>query len=111
MGELPYPIRGKLFPVNPKQNLNYITLAIHNASMRRFSKIFWLFSVVTFVLTALPFISFAQLGNPGCDPECNCRADHTICPIDSGVWILLLIGIAYGVKKVWDVRKRQIMVQ
>jgi hypothetical protein len=79
--------------------------------MKKFYKIFLLFSLATFVLTVLPFAGNAQIGNPGCDPGCNCRSDHTICPIDSGVWILLAIGIAYGVKKVWDVRKRQIIHQ
>jgi hypothetical protein len=112
MGELPYPIRGKLFPVNPKQNLNFITLATHNASMTKFSKIFLLYTVAMIVLTVLPFLSFAQsIGNPGCDPKCNCRKDFSVCPIDSGVWILLAIGIVYGLKKIWDVRKKQVLIQ
>ena len=79
--------------------------------MKKFSKIFLLFSVVTFVLTVLPHIGFAQIGDPGCDPSCNCRYDHSVCPIDSGVWILLAIGIGYGLKKIWDARKKQLLIQ
>ena len=50
-------------------------------------------------------------GDPGCDPGCNCRADYSICPIDNGVWILLLIGIIYGIYKIKSARKNQGAIQ
>jgi hypothetical protein len=44
-------------------------------------------------------------GDPACDPQCNCRPDGSICPIDSNLYILLAIGLVYGIKKVKDSRK------
>lgn len=44
-------------------------------------------------------------GDPGCDPSCNCRPDGTWCPIDNEVYLLLLTGVGYGVKKLRDSRK------
>ena len=54
----------------------------------------------------IPVISFAQ--EPGCDPGCNCRADGSICPVDNGVWVLLCIGVLYGIKKIRDARRKEI---
>lgn len=39
------------------------------------------------------------VGDPGCDPLCNCRADGSICPIDNGLVLLLAAGIGYGLLK------------
>ncbi|MGN6603386.1 MAG: PID-CTERM protein-sorting domain-containing protein [Ginsengibacter sp.] len=46
-----------------------------------------------------------NIGDPACDPQCNCRPDGTWCPIDNGVYLLLLTGIGYGIKKLRDTRK------
>lgn len=45
------------------------------------------------------------VGDPACDPQCNCRPDKSICPIDSYVYLLLGVGILYGIKKVKDSSK------
>jgi hypothetical protein len=68
----------------------------------------WLLKVsITGVVFFIPVITFAQ-GEPGCDPGCSCRLDHSFCPIDNGVWVLLSIGILYGIKKIRDARKNAI---
>ena len=54
----------------------------------------------------LPSMTQAQVGDPGCDPQCNCRADMSICPIDGGLSFLLALGVGYGIKKVRDARKK-----
>lgn len=58
-----------------------------------------------FSCMCLPLLVSAQT-DPGCAPDCNCRLDMSICPIDNSVWILLLIGALYGVKKIRDARKK-----
>lgn len=66
--------------------------------------------VSLFILWAafLPFAVNAQgtlgggggsVGDPACDPQCNCRPDMSICPIDTYVYVLLGIGVLYGVWK------------
>jgi hypothetical protein len=42
------------------------------------------------------------VGDPACDPQCNCYANppYAPCPIDSYLYILLGIGVVYGVWKV-----------
>ena len=68
----------------------------------------WLLKVSIICLVFfIPVITFAQ-GEPGCDPSCFCRADFSVCPIDNGVWVLLSIGILYGLKKIRDARKNAI---
>ena len=44
---------------------------------------------------------YAQ-ADPYCDPDCNCYPNppYAPCPIDGGVVALLVLGAAYGVKKV-----------
>ena len=54
---------------------------------------------VTALLICLPGFLFAQT-DVGCDPLCNCRADGSICPIDSSLWVLLAFGLFYGVVKI-----------
>ena len=45
------------------------------------------------------------VGDPACDPLCNCYRDppYAPCPIDSYLYILLGVGLIYGI---WKVRKR-----
>ena len=57
-------------------------------------------SVIILSLIFSPAFLFAQGGDPGCDPVCNCRADGSICPIDSSLWVLLAFGLLYGVVKI-----------
>jgi|GEM_PF-911263 len=72
-----------------------------------------LFHFLLFFMIFLPTFVMAQGGpggpggggDPACDPRCNCRADGSYCPIDSNLYILLAIGVVYGIKKVKDARK------
>ena len=66
-------------------------------------------AILIITLLCTPVLIYAQFGDdPGCDPMCNCRKDHSICPIDNGVWVLLFIGVLYGIKKIRDARKKEI---
>ena len=83
--------------------------------MKRFPKgnLFSIILILIFLVS--PFISNADPGdfgdgNPG-DPGCNpygYRWDGTqwiLCPIDDGLYVLLGIGVLYGIKKVRDQKK------
>jgi hypothetical protein len=59
-----------------------------------------LFSFLMLIFICLPALVSAQGPvDPGCAPDCNCRDDRTICPIDGGLTALLAIGVAYGIKR------------
>ena len=63
-------------------------------------------AILMFLLSCLPSFVHAQTepGDPYCDPLCNCRKDGSVCPIDNGVYVLLALGVLYGIKKVKDAR-------
>lgn len=75
--------------------------------MEKYFKRFLIFIFIMGTLVCAPGLAHAQLGDPGCDPDCNCRSDNSICPIDGGLGILLLAGIGYGIKSVKDTRKKE----
>ena len=59
------------------------------------------------VLLFSPGLIFAQI-DPMCEPcqyLAGCHPDGTPCPIDSHIYVLLAIGVVYGIKKVRDQRK------
>lgn len=74
--------------------------------MKQISRYIILFSFLMVVFIFSPSIVQAQ-GDPGCDPLCNCRADGSICPIDS--WLLLLIAtvVGYGLLKFRSFKKNR----
>jgi len=84
--------------------------------MKRFLISTILYCLFSMLLVSLPIVSRAQV-DPACDPGCNCACAGYIdasgncvgtvytCPIDNGVYILLLLGVGYGIKKVRDSRK------
>ena len=68
-----------------------------------------LLSLFIFFIIFLPTFVMAQGGGPGgpggsgdpaCDPLDNTDDYGNVCPIDSNVYILLAIGVVYGIKKV-----------
>jgi hypothetical protein len=70
----------------------------------------WMLTVLFFiVLSCSPTLIFAQI-DPGCEP-CSypqgCRPDGSPCPIDSYVYILVAIGIGYGIIKVRNAKKAE----
>ena len=74
-----------------------------------------MYPILMVVFIFLPTFLFAQTGgaltqnsdpgDPGCDPLCNCRADGSICPIDNGLYVLLAIGVGYGIIKARNLKK------
>ena len=66
-----------------------------------------MFSILMVIFICFPTLVHADT-DPGCDPQCNCRADGSICPIDGGLFALLAVGVIYGIKKVRDSRRNQI---
>ncbi|HEY5408707.1 MAG TPA: hypothetical protein VIJ92_16550 [Ginsengibacter sp.] len=56
--------------------------------------------VFTLLISLLyfPALVHAQ-GNPNCDPG------DPSCPIDSGLIVLLAIGVGYGIKKYYDLKR------
>lgn len=54
--------------------------------------------VLILLFIVVPFLIFAQVGDPGDDPD---------VPIDGGLSILIAAGVGYGVKKIRDERKKR----
>ena len=54
------------------------------------------------ILVCLPALVHAQVVNPNCDPS------DPACPIDSGLMLLLAAGVGYGIKKMWNSRKKKL---
>jgi hypothetical protein len=77
---------------------------------KKFARILLFFGFVFILIICLPVLVHAQIGDPGCDPLCNCRADGTYCPIDGGLGFLLAAGIGYGIKRVKDSKKDEMNV-
>ena len=72
--------------------------------MKRYNRWFWMISVVLFVSLFLPIFVQAQDTPPCVGPD----PIYGDCPIDSGLVFLLIVGAAYGIKKVVDARKSSV---
>lgn len=83
--------------------LNCVTSPTKYPSMKRHMTRISMYSILMAVFMILPTVIFAQ--EPGCDPLCNCRADGSICPIDNGLYVLLAIGVGYGLIKARSLKK------
>ncbi len=68
--------------------------------MKHYSKSILIFSVLIIVCFFLPSLLHAQPAGPGGDP------DATV-PIDGGLSFLAVAGVAYGVKKIKEHRKKK----
>jgi hypothetical protein len=75
--------------------------------VKKFARVFLFFGFVFIFMICLPVLGHAQIGDPGCDPLCNCRADGSVCPIDGGLGFLLAAGIGYGIKRVKNSKKKE----
>lgn len=71
--------------------------------MKYFSNPRFFSTVVLFMLSLLPISGYAQLGDPGEDPD-------ALIPLDGGVVLLIAAGVGYGVKKVKEQRKKNTAV-
>lgn len=75
--------------------------------MKRLLKSILLLVILLSALTLFPAIVKAEddppIGDPGCNPY-GYDAQGNYCPIDSNVYILLVIGALYGIKKVKDTK-------
>ncbi len=76
-------------------------------TMKKFAGVFLFLLLTLIFLVCVPVLVHAQIGDPGCDPLCNCRADGSVCPIDGGLGFLLAAGIGYGIKRVKDSKKKE----
>lgn len=61
--------------------------------MKQFLKFFTISSFLMITLSLMPYTSYAQLGDPGEDPD---------APIDGGLGFLVAAGVGYGIKKYRD---------
>ncbi len=68
--------------------------------MKQYSKWFFMLTVLMIVCCFLPSLLHAQPAGPGGDP------DATV-PIDGGLSFLAAAGVAYGVKKIKESRKKK----
>ncbi len=61
------------------------------------------FSVITFLF----FIAENLLAQPDPGPGAPCWPPGFCIPIDGGISFLVAAGIAFGVKKTWDMKKQK----
>lgn len=66
--------------------------------MKQYTKCLLTPVILLIVFCFLPSLLFAQ-GDPGGDPD--------VVPVDGGLSILAAAGVAYGVKKLRDYRKKK----
>ncbi len=71
--------------------------------MKYFSSTIFLASLLLCISSLLPVSGYAQLGDPGEDPDAQ-------VPVDGGVVLLIAAGVGYGVKKVKEQRKKNTAV-
>ncbi len=75
--------------------------------MKKIQKLIVITGLFVFIFFGAATSLHAQT-DPGCDPlGGGVRPDGSPCPIDGGVVALLILGAAYGVKKVADHRKSE----
>jgi hypothetical protein len=68
--------------------------------MKQFPTYILMIAFLVIILINIPFYSHAQIGNP-----CDYQDPDIPCPIDGGLTALLVVGAAYGIKKVKDLQK------
>ncbi len=68
--------------------------------MKRF---FFLFAglVLLMIVMALPVVTLAQGGDPGCDPL------DPACPIDGGLGLLIAAGVGIAARKSYQYQKKK----
>ena len=67
--------------------------------MKYFTSSVFFAAIFIGMLSVLPVCGYAQLGDPGEDPDAQ-------VPVDDGVILLIAAGVAFGVKKARDNRKK-----
>ena len=70
--------------------------------MKRFNHLFLPICLLVICFLFLPTLLHADPGDPCNDPALK------PCPIDGGLIALLAVGVVYGIKKVWQVRKSEL---
>ena len=78
---------------------NYPILQLLIAYMKRFQKPGLIITILFIFLMFSPVLLWADPSDPWCSPW-GLYPDGTPCPIDSKLYILLAIGVLYGIKKV-----------
>ncbi len=69
--------------------------------MKKILKTSLLLSLLLVILSCLPSLVHAGIGDPGCDPL------DPGCPIDGGLGLLLAAGAGYGIKKARSIQKNK----
>ena len=85
-----------------KTNLNLLRLikaVLNIVSMKYFNGSIFFAIIFLVILSAVPVSGYAQLGDPGEDPDAQ-------VPVDDGVILLIAAGAGYGLKKAMDHRKK-----
>ena len=67
--------------------------------MKYISSFVFIAIILFFLINFLPVRGYAQLGDPGEDPDAQ-------IPIDDGVVLLIAAGVGYGLKKAIENRKK-----
>ena len=67
--------------------------------MKYFTSTVFLATILLCIFSVLPISGYAQLGDPGEDPDAP-------VPVDGGVVLLIAAGVGYGVKKANEQRKK-----
>ena len=67
--------------------------------MKYFTITVFLATILLCIFSVLPISGYAQLGDPGEDPDAP-------VPVDGGVVLLIAAGVGYGVKKANEQRKK-----
>jgi hypothetical protein len=77
---------------------------MHNALMQK-TKYF--FMAAAFLMFTSVCFAQDELPDPGC-PDCSVNTD---IPFDGGVGVLVAAGVAYGIKKRYDSRKKDSSIE
>ena len=67
--------------------------------MKYFTSSVFFAAILIGMLSVLPVCGYAQLGDPGEDPDAQ-------IPVDDGVILLIAAGVGYGLKKAIENRKK-----
>ena len=77
--------------------------------MKRILKKVLVYCFFTFLIFSIPALVKGQgPTDPGCNPDGygrNPDGTYYVCPIDDGLYLLLILGVGYGIKKMRDSKK------
>jgi hypothetical protein len=69
--------------------------------MNRLSRSWLLMLLLLFFFMSVPDVIHAQIGS-----DCDYQDPDIPCPIDSGLYVLVALGVLYGIFKYWIQKNR-----